>query len=172
MNRLLAVLTTLAVVTILQGCASAKRGAPVEQGPPARPDKPATTETPPSWEEVVESEDIKVYAVYVKAHYGQNPKPKGQRCEEIARLVREFLLAKVAEAERSGKRVVHNATTIPADVGGGTEWWLGGGEIELGPVHWYSDPTDVLAVRSSQGFQYIEGRGIGVLGDTLYCFGF
>ena len=151
-----------------------KQASPVSQGnpptqtaAPVRADserkEPAKPEI--SWEEASQSGDIVKYAGYLKAH------PK-EHLPEIRALVDKFLRDKVAEAEGQGKKVLHNATSIQADVGGGTTFWLGGGKIELGPALWFSDPTNVLAVRALNGFQYVKGKGLGIMGDKVYCFGF
>lgn len=123
------------------------------------------TKTEITWEEVSRSNDIVKHAHYLKAH-------PNEHLTELSALVDKFLREKVREAERQGMQIMHNATSIPANVGGGTTYYIGGGMLKLGPVLWLSDPTNVLAVRVFNGYQYVQGKGIGIMGEKMYCFGF
>lgn len=120
----------------------------------------------PLWESVSKSNDIVQYAKYIK-------EPRGEHTAEIKALVDAFLKGKMGEAERHGKKVIHQAEAIPAGTGNGATLILDGGWVpRLGPVEYYSDPTDPLTIRFSEGHEYVKGKGVGVYEHKVYCFGF
>jgi len=123
-----------------------------------------SVEPPLTWDAVAGSNDITKYAAYIKQH------PK-DHVADIRGLVETFLQKQVAEAEQAGKRIIHNAKKIHPNSPSGSFMWIGGGMLELGPVVFYSDPTNTLAVRTGS-YQYFEGKGIAITSDAVYCFGF
>jgi len=122
------------------------------------------TEPSLTWEAVAVSNDITKYARYLEQH-------PNEHVAEIRNLVDIFLQKQVADAQRAGKRIVDNAKQVYPDNPSGSFMWIGGGQLDLGQVMFYSDPTKPLAVRTGS-YAYFEGRGIAVVGDTVYCFGF
>ena len=150
---------------LVRGCTSRQPPDPGKTSAPTR----TVPAVGASWEAVAGSGDIRRYAAYVAAH----PEHRTQ----IAALVEQFLQSKLAEAEGAGKRIVHNATTVPAKGGIGAKLELAGGEV-FGAMfgvggRFYSDPTDFLTIiYDRKGIQYVSGRGIAELDDTVYCFGF
>ncbi|MBI4527019.1 MAG: hypothetical protein HY695_24755 [Deltaproteobacteria bacterium] len=46
------------------------------------------------------------------------------------------------------------------------------GEVFLGGMHYYSDPTNPVNIIVEKQGTRITGKGIGIASDTVYCFGF
>jgi len=125
------------------------------------------------WEAVSKSNDINVYYWFLKEN------PKTEHLDELKEMVDKYMKNKAAKAEKEGYEVIANATLIPGIKSGGgafgleSTFWLAGGKIELASVEWYSDPTKRLVVQvTDAGMQYVEGKGIGIVGKKVYTFGF
>jgi hypothetical protein len=121
------------------------------------------------WENVSRSDSMKEYANFLDAHPSEHQ-------ADVKALADKWLRSRVAAAERYGRRVKH--FPVPA-TNVGTTWEIKGGEINFGHVFLYSDPTEKLAVGVRQSlfgpleeYLYARGKGIGVSGDLVYCFGF
>jgi hypothetical protein len=123
------------------------------------------------WEAASRSGSMKEYYHYLEVH------PNDHQAD-IQALADKWLRDKASEAERQGKQVKHFLYGLPRSQVG-TTWALKGGEIAFGPVQFYSHPTDllVMGVRESlfgplEDYLYVGGKGIGISGDAVYCFGF
>lgn len=127
-----------------------------------------------SWETVIASNDIYTYARYLKDN------PQATNREELRQLIDKFFAQKVNEVEKTGKQIIHNAKKIEARYAGsvifgpGSSLRISGGGITLGGFEILSDPLDsVTIVFEADGAQTIlQGRGMAIKSDIVYCFGF
>lgn len=174
-------ITTALVATaaiLIAGCQSNQTAA--IHHPVATP-SPPTTARPPmtyeqtysqmSWEEVSRSDSMGAFAYYYKYH-------PNEHTEEVRALADKWLQDTVLNAVHQGKEVKHFFFRDP-NIQVGTTWAVLGGQLDIGQVSLYSHPIDTLTVSVQQDlrgpltqFIYIKGRGIGVSGNLVYCFGF
>jgi hypothetical protein len=133
--------------------------------------KPVVSTNELLWEDVAKSNDFAMYAKFVELH-------PTDHIQEIRQLVDAFWKAKIKEGERAGKRVVYHASGVGGSLKPNMSRGLltigGGKPVPVFGVDLYSDPTDKLTIvlRADNSFGYLEGRGLGVASDAIYCFGF
>ena len=162
MKRNAQIIASILLLTAATGCQTQtgqQTSQPAATTAPKEAAEPALT-----WEAVANSNDITKYAAYLKQH-------PDDHVADIRNLVDAFLQKKVADAERAGKKIIHNAKSVYPNSPSGSFMWVQGGELPCGPVTLYSDPTDTLAVRTGS-CEHFQGKGMAVLADAVYCFGF
>jgi hypothetical protein len=131
----------------------------------------ATTLT---WATVLTSNDLDIYAQYLKEN------PKDEHLAELRMLIDNWLRERVSTLERQGRKVIRNASTVPVgyslDVPGAiprTLAYLQGGKQKLATHEWYSDPTRPLSLMlTPDKVEHREGRGVAIIDNVVYTFGF
>ena len=137
------------------------------------PSPAATPVVQLTWASVATSNDITKYAAYLE----QRPK---EHVEDIRVLVDAYFQKLLADAAQSGKSIVHNARQVyDGDPPAGSSTYalprgimhVGGGQLPLKDVTLYSDPTNPLGM-VTRNYGYLDGKGMAVATDKVYCFGF